>query len=239
MNRLTLDMGYPLDARHDWVRLAAAYQQAKPFPHVVIDDFLERRLALETARALRRIKEPFWQNEDHDDQVFKFWCDNPEAVPQPGRDLLYWFNSGTMLAIAEKLTNIRGLLPDLDYHGGGVHRTKPGGRLSVHCDYNVHPVTQLHRRVNALYFLNETWRPEWGGQLELWSADMKQCVQKIEPVLNRLVLFTITDTAFHGVPAPVDAPVDRYSLALYYFTADRPESEKSDPHMALWQQPQA
>lgn len=46
-----------------------------------------------------------------------------------------------------------------------------------------------------------------------------------------------SDTAFHGHPEPLTYPEGRTrkSLALYYYTEDRPEAEKSPPHSTLYQ----
>jgi Rps23 Pro-64 3,4-dihydroxylase Tpa1-like proline 4-hydroxylase len=118
-----------------------------------------------------------------------------------------------------------------------VHVTLPSGYLGVHADFNLHPDTGMHRRVNALLFLNKDWDPAWNGQLELWSRDHKQPVVSLTPDFNRLVAFTITDDAFHGVPKPLACPPQRkrFSLALYYYTAERPDEEKAPFHWAAWQ----
>lgn len=49
-----------------------------------------------------------------------------------------------------------------------------------------------------------------------------------------------TDDAFHGHPEPLACPRGEsiISLALYYFTKDRPDGEKSNQHSALWKHPQ-
>ena len=54
--------------------------------------------------------------------------------------------------------------------------------------------------------------------LELWSADMRECVQRIEPGFNRCVIFPVSRTTYHGV-VPVRCPSgrSRKSIALYYF----------------------
>src|SRR5204862_6163752 len=67
----------------------------------------------------------------------------------------------------------------------------------------------------------------YGGHLELWDRDMKRCVKKIAPHFNRVVVFTITDWAFHGHPEPLTCPdgATRKSIALYYFTVGRPAGE--------------
>jgi Rps23 Pro-64 3,4-dihydroxylase Tpa1-like proline 4-hydroxylase len=94
----------------------------------------------------------------------------------------------------------------------------------------------MHRRVNALLFLNRGWDPQWKGQLELWAQNLSAPVVSIEPEFNRLVVFNITDDAYHGVPDRIVCPPDRrrLSLALYYYTADQPDEEKAPFHWADW-----
>jgi Rps23 Pro-64 3,4-dihydroxylase Tpa1-like proline 4-hydroxylase len=139
------------------------------------------------------------------------------------------------------MTGIPDLEPDPDFLGGGVHVSHRGGRLQVHADFNLHPVSGHHRRKNALLFLNRDWDPLWNGQLELWERDLSRPVVSINPNFNRLVVFTITDDAFHGVPMTIRCPPSRkrLSLALYYYTLERPDDEKSPFHWATWQQVQS
>ena len=82
-------------------------------------------------------------------------------------------------------------------------------------------------------------KEEWGGNLELWEKDMSKCCVQVPPLFNRAVIFRITDDAFHGHPHPLNTPkeVDRLSLALYYYTKDRPENEKAPFHPVVWKTP--
>jgi Rps23 Pro-64 3,4-dihydroxylase Tpa1-like proline 4-hydroxylase len=146
-------------------------------------------------------------------------------------------NTAPVCQFFSKLTGIEDLRPDPDYAGGGVHVSLPGGRLEVHADFNLHPRTGMHRRVNALIFLNQNWDPAWHGQLELWPKDLSRPTVSVNPDLNRMAVFTIRDDAFHGVPSPIMCPPDRrrYSLALYYYTDDRPDEDKAPFHWAAWQ----
>jgi hypothetical protein len=118
-----------------------------------------------------------------------------------------------------------------------LHQILRRGYLKVHADFNKHPQFGLDRRVNVLCYLNRDWQPEWGGQLELWDADMQCPVQSIDPVFNRMVIFTITDTAFHGHPDPLRCPPDRTrrSLAFYYYSNGRPAAEDAGVHSTLFQ----
>jgi Rps23 Pro-64 3,4-dihydroxylase Tpa1-like proline 4-hydroxylase len=144
--------------------------------------------------------------------------------------------SPEMLEFLEKITGIDGLESDPHLYGGGIHRTTTGGRLAIHADFNIHLLTGKHRRLNVLLYLNPDWKPEYNGEFELWQTNMNGCAKKVVPIINRLVLFRIRDDAYHGHPEIWNAPqnIPRYSIALYYYTNDRPNEEKNAPHMALW-----
>ena len=77
------------------------------------------------------------------------------------------------------------LIPNPSPDGVGLRQTATGGSLNVHPHFTVHPYrSSWQRRVNLLLNLNEDWRPENGGDLELWNADRTRCVEKITPDTN-------------------------------------------------------
>jgi Rps23 Pro-64 3,4-dihydroxylase Tpa1-like proline 4-hydroxylase len=149
--------------------------------------------------------------------------------------MIDYFSSFEFISFLENLTGIPNLIPDPSLLGGGIHRIDKGGKLSIHADFNIHPHTNLHRRLNLLLYLNKNYQDEFQGKLELWNKDMSQCVQKISPIFNRMLIFKITDDAFHGHPEEWTHDQSRISLAFYYYTHDRPEEEKSAFHWANWQ----
>src|SRR5581483_6810089 len=71
---------------------------------------------------------------------------------------------------------------------------------------------------------NRDWDDSWGGALELWDSTKSQCRERIMPIFNRMVVFTISGTAYHGHPDPLNCPdgQSRKSIALYYFTVEAP-----------------
>ena len=154
------------------------------------------------------------------------------------RLLLYQLNGSVFLQFLEQLTGIDGLIPDPYFGGGGLHQIERGGYLKVHADFNWHPKLRLDRRLNLLLYLNKDWKEAYGGHLELWSRNMTRCVQRILPIFNRCVIFSTTDTSYHGHPDPLRCPpsITRKSLALYYYTNGRPEQEQSAPHDTLFQE---
>jgi Rps23 Pro-64 3,4-dihydroxylase Tpa1-like proline 4-hydroxylase len=214
-----------------------SYQQAKPFPHIVIDDFLPEYI-------LDNILTEFPQSGDIDWQKFENKSEKKLAnkhernMGDHTRALLYQLNSSTFIEFLENLTDIKGIIPDPHFEGGGLHQIEKGGYLKMHVDFNRHTKLNLDRRLNLLLYLNKDWQEEYGGYLELWDKEITKCEKKILPIFNRLVIFTTTDFTYHGHPEPLTCPEGRTrkSLALYYYTNGRPAEEISGKaHSTIFQ----
>lgn len=120
------------------------------------------------------------------------------------------------------------MISDSTFLGGGLHETKRDGLLKIHTDFAKHRVSNLDRRLNVLVFLNKDWNEEYGGALELWDSDMNACKMKILPTFNRIAIFETTNKSYHGHPDPLTCPEDitRKSMALYYYSDDRPRKQR-------------
>lgn len=217
--------------------LADAYRGAEPFPHIVLDELFENE---ELEKVLAEFPAPGqtnWIRFNNPTEKKLGFHHQTSAIAEPVRRFLDRMNSWEMLQFLEELTGIQGLIPDPYFGGGGIHQIEPGGFLKVHADFNVHPKLRLDRRLNLLIYLNRDWREEYGGHLELWDEEMKSPVRSILPVFNRTVVFSTTDTSFHGHPRPLNCPagMTRKSVSLYYYTSGRPEEERSAAHDTLFQ----
>lgn len=214
---------------------AKHYQSAKPFPHIAIDNFAEPGILKEALLYFPGPKDIEWWNYKNPLEV-KLAQDNLSLLPQIFRRIFWELNAGPFIQFLEKLTGIEGLISDPDFTGGGLHQIERGGKLDVHADFNFHKRLKLDRRLNVLLYLNQDWKEEYGGHLELWDREMKECQAKILPVFNRMVCFSTTDFSYHGHPDPLTCPegMTRKSLALYFYTNGRPEHEKSEPHSTVY-----
>lgn len=215
---------YPLDELAESHR--EPYARARPFPHVVLDGIVRANVL---DAALAEYPNPGALNFIRYDNALekKLAFDQVDQLPAPIRLVLSELNSPSFLRFLERLTGIQNLIADHTYRGGGIHLIPPGGKLDIHADFNIHHGLMLHRRLNLLLYLNRDWPDSYGGQLELWRGEMteagpvlSQCEQRIVPVFNRMVIFTTSETSFHGHPEPVSCPLDRArrSLALYYYS---------------------
>ena len=214
---------------NDVERHKKTYQEAKPYPHIVFDNFLPEEIADLILDEFPDANFQHWTKLPTEDQKGKLVAKDESEFPIYIRALIHELNSGTFLKFLEKLTGIPELIADAKIAGGGLHRIERGGKLSVHIDFSHHPTNGLNRRINLLLFLNKNWSEEYGGNFELWTwrNRNKKCEKRVLPIFNRCVIFSTTPTSYHGHPEPLTCPNEeaRKSIALYYFSNGRPTEE--------------
>lgn len=217
------------------VTRATDYQNAKPFPHIVLDDFLPVPLARELSAAFPDPADISWVERNNENNRRRYQHDETK-VPMLLREMLRELNSRQFILFLETLTGIPSLLPDPYFIGGGVHMSTTGDFLKIHADFNWHHKLQAHRRINALLYLSDDWRPEWQGALEFWDKEMTAPVVSALPIFNRLVVFSTGEHSNHGQRLPNLCPpgVHRKVLNLYYYTAQRHDGDTADPHFTLY-----
>jgi len=212
-----------------------AYRAADPFPHVVLDDFLEPRLLKDVLTEFDALDRSLWHYTERETER-KYSNEDFQHFGPTTRAVFSQLNAAPFLWFLEHLTGIAGLIPDPHLRGGGLHEIKRGGALGVHADFNFYPRLNLYRRLNLLIYLNEDWPEAWGGDLELWDRQGKSCVQRIAPTFNRAVIFDTSNFSYHGHPRPLQCPEERArkSLALYYYTVEAPADEDRTPHTTVF-----
>jgi hypothetical protein len=231
--------------------LAAEYSEkfrmAKPFPHVVIADFLPPAVAQAVAAEFPGPSDITWRlagpgDAQHtgDKEVEKISTSNEELFPPLIRHVMHEFNSGVFLSFVENLTGFTGLAPDPWFYGCGLHSTGRGGRLMIHADASRHPNPNFDQILNMIYYATPAWREEWGGHLELWDETASLCVDKVTPVFNSMLIFFTGTKSYHGHPHPLTTPpgIRRNSLAAYYYQTDRKVDETYSGHKTYveWKQ---
>lgn len=198
----------------------------EPFMHWVDEHFLAQPLLREINEQWPPTDDPRWMHERRD-YARKSAMMFPRRLPDAAQKLAAMLYSPDFLRSLSRTVD-EPLLPDpwftegplVPKVGGGLHEIEPGGYLRMHIDFGVHP-SGLERALNLLIYLNEDWRPEWGGALRLGENRL------IYPIGGTAVAFKTTDTSWHGHPGPLACPEGRTrrSLALYYYRrTDKPST---------------
>jgi hypothetical protein len=217
--------------------LRQQYRNGKPVPWFKIDNFLRQDFAEQCAATF-----PTYDQVQKTGVTFtnlnekgKFQVTDSQLFPEPLKKLEQLLNGREFLDLLEYVTGMPRLVADEQLVGGGLHATGARGHLDVHLDFNVLTDRQLHRRMNILVYLNPEWKPEWGGEFELWDEEVKVCHQKFLPVFNRCVMFETNEISFHGVNA-VKCPDGqaRKSFAAYYYTKEAPAHYPGHAHNTVF-----
>lgn len=216
---------------------AAHFRTARPFPFVVLDDFLSADFAHRVAESFPEYSEAAATGKEYRrvNEHGKVQVTDKTRFSDPVQQLELILSSAEFLETIAEITGIRNLVADPDLVGGGIHIMRPGAVLDVHIDFNLLSSRNLYRRLNILLFLNIDWRTEWGGQLELWDRDVQVCEAVVEPLFNRCVIFETSDHSFHGV-RKVTCPKGRTrkSYAGYYYTNEAPLGWDGSVHSTVF-----
>lgn len=161
------------------------------------------------------------------------------SSPPNVRKVFTALNSPEFVNFLRQLSNIDDLYADDTFRGGGIHHIPPGGKLGIHVDFS-RPKWNVNtfRRCNALLYLNDDWRDEWGGHLELWDDSLRnggKCITKVKPDFNTLVIFGTKKASWHGHPHPLQCPPNRarQSFAAYYYS--NTPSDDLDVHSTIFE----
>ena len=140
--------------------LKSTYQSAKPYRYLVIENFLYEEQAAFIHQSYPTIQDGKWDGTTYLDQRNKFQkrkFEENSVMDKVFKEL----NSPIFLNWLENLTEMdEPLLADPELFGGGLHQSTNGAFLNVHVDYNIHPETNYHRRLNVLIYLNHDWKDE-------------------------------------------------------------------------------
>jgi hypothetical protein len=233
----TFDLeGLTLNAREH----RAAFDAGRPFPYVVIDNFLTADALAEAAASFPKPDNHIWQLQDWVIRGQKISrkkaCNEELQMPVPIRRILRELNCSLFLRFLAQVTGVQLLLPDPTSLGNAIFLIEPGGFLNVHADYSHHFQARLDHRLNLLLYFNADWREEYGGSLEFWEPGAAQAATSILPIANRCVIFSVTSRSYHGHPKPLSCPPgrSRNCLAVSYYTNGIPDAPAVEPHETIW-----
>jgi hypothetical protein len=220
-----------IESRQDALR--DDFAAAKPFQHVIIDNFLNEA----SLRAvLAAIPEPDPSKKSSDYLFAKNKFENPNFSDQQ-RVLVELRDELLSERFAALLSHVYGrtLFVDPTFLGGGIHQGGDGSYLDMHADFSRHPAHKdWLRELNILLYLNADYDPAWGGHLDLVHAETGER-DRIAPVANRMVFMLTKKHTLHGYKA-ISFPKGRYrtSLAGYAYSMDT-DFESVPQRSTAWQ----
>ncbi len=221
--------------------LRKLFVSARPFRHIAIDSFLDDGFAHALLDAFPAFDEKLAINENG--VVGGKAVHEKIATLGPAwRQLDQLVAGEDFRKLITDITGIPELKFDPEYFGGGTHENLHGQSLNPHVDFNFHPVTRQHRRLNLILYLSPEWDRSWGGSIQLhrdpYQPPAMDEIVTITPLFNRCVIFETNEQSWHGFKR-INLPDDkrglsRKSFALYYYTDTRPAEETGAEHSTIY-----
>ena len=206
-------------------QLAQDFNNAKPYRHLIIDNFLKEDIANtlhDNFPSIDGLKKHYKGLNENKSEGANF-----DDFHESFRELRGEMMSQELWDWASKVLSIDNLFITDDKLGIGLHQGGDGSFLDIHIDFNIHVEKDVHRRANLLIYMNKDWLPEYGGDLEMWNADMTKCEKKVAPLFNRVVIFETNEISYHGY-SKVHLPegLTRKSVYSYFYTEQRDGAAK-------------
>jgi len=200
------------------------FNSQKPFPYFEKKDLWDNQILLNAEKEFVNFTK--WDGQKKfTNTMWKNYCGTYKNFPDNVKKIIDLANSNTFVKWLETITGIDNLLIDETFMGAGMHETSDGGYLDMHADFNYNKDLNLYRRLNLLIYLNSNWQDSYEGFLEIEDKN-RNFKKLIKPDINTTVLFVTNDDSIHGHPVPMKLPneVTRKSIALYYYTKEKPET---------------
>jgi len=200
------------------------FLEARPFPHIGIDDLCDAEKLTELYYSIPEIDTP------SADYVF---------AKNKFEKSKYYEMGGLFLELHEDLISDRfknlisyitneEVFIDPTFYGGGIHQGRQGSFLDMHADFNYHPLhDDWYRNLNLLLYINKDWKKEYGGELRLEDGRTGEKTE-VDVPFNRLAIMHCRSYTLHGYD-PINFPVGKYrtSIAAYAYTPHKQHMESA------------
>lgn len=197
--------------------LSAQWEETSPIRHFILDGLLLE----EEVRALAR------QFPDPSTLMLRsslrerkrVGIDVKRYAPIIG-EYLFAFQDPDVIRAVEEVTGLCGLETDPTLYASGISIMGKGDFLEPHLDNSHDGDGRRYRALNILFYVSPDWKPENGGNLELWDP----AITRAEIILskaNRLVMMETHRANWHSV-SPVRVNQHRFCVSNYYFSTVSP-----------------
>jgi len=217
----------------------AEFFSAAPFPHIILDDFLDPEYFEKVTAELSNDESASIGGREFNSEVERGkWISLNSTLPLLVNEIIDEMNAEKWVSNLRQLTGIESLLPTKvgNTELANYHEMKPGGVLGPHVDHAVDPNTGKPHVLNNLIYLSKNWCPSFGGATEFFDKSGSKKVGKVEYKQNRSIIFLHTPYSFHGVEQISSQSITtRKSIYVdYYCTNYHPYAHMKLPFKNHW-----
>lgn len=205
--------------------LRLKFAAAGPFPHVVIDDFLERDVFLAISQEMaeyygeNKEKGKTWNSEAEDGK----WGSTGLDLPPNLKALDECLKSQKLIDLLEGISGFKGMRVTADINGVGFsffHAMKSGSYLGPHTDHTRDLNNGPYHVLNVIIYMADDWDPNWGGGTMIFDRKVR-LQSDVEYRPNRALVFMHHPDSIHGTQRISEqAKKLRFSTYYDYYTED-------------------
>ena len=132
------------------------FRSAQPFPHIVLDDFLEEDVFVQICRSRIQAKIEKGGKYFHSKVEKKKWISLNCNLRKPIADVLHELNSVSWINNLTRLSHIELITTKTDNKMlANYHEMEPGGYLGPHVDHSSDPISGMPHVLNIILFLSD------------------------------------------------------------------------------------
>lgn len=207
---------------NDLTSFNIAFKNTKPFPHIILDNFLDKNFFLNLNTNSFSIEK--YRN-DHSDTFFERNKSNTRNVDLSDeiKKLVEELNSDSFVKNLKKLTGMDELFQTSVGNTAlsNYHEMYESGFVGTHVDHSSEPKTGYPHVLNILIYLTKGWDKSWGGSTILANKTGKKIEKIVDYIPNRAVIFLHTPFSFHGVQELKGNLKKRSSVYVDYYSTNK------------------
>lgn len=200
------------------------FKNAKPYPHIILDNFLDDNFFSNINTESFSIKKHRNEHLDTFLERNKSISKNVELSDEI-KKIVEELNSDKFVKNLKKLTGMDELFQTSVGNTAlsNYHEMYESGFVGTHVDHSSEPKTGCPHVLNILIYLTKGWDKSWGGSTILANKTGKKIEKIIDYTPNRAVIFLHTPFSFHGVQELNNNLKKRSSVYVdYYSTKKKP-----------------
>jgi len=207
----------------DKLSLDVSHWTTKPFPHIIIDNFLPEETFNKISYSIITNEKNFKDVKTIYNTTLEFGKKtyNDTDLNQYLKMPIEILGSNHLKNFIEKIIgniNLTSLTDIKDYGGySPFHVMVDKGFLGSHVDHSRSIKNDFHV-ANSIFYASPKWNTNYGGETVLFSNNGLKIIKLIEPKPNRLIIFLHTAETFHGVNKITSDPsIKRYTYYMDYY----------------------
>lgn len=180
-----------------------------------LDDLLPNELALNIYNNFPAVEDTVLRDNLRERKYTAFQMNQYESILE---NIIYAFQDKKIVGLIADICEVKQVSADENLYAGGLSLMEKDNFLNPHLDNSHDKDRNRWRVLNLLYYVTPDWKPEYGGNLEVWPYGLKEKQITIESKFNRLVVMATHQNSWHSVSKVIVNKV-RCCVSNYYFSS--------------------